>query len=284
MENSIYIGLSRQVVLQAQMDMVANNVANISTPGYRAQNLLFKEFVADPKGQGPSYSMVYDVGQYTSAQPGVMMTTGAPLDVALQGPGFMTVTTPQGPRYTRAGSFILDAAGTMRTQTGEIVGAGITIPQGSREITIDESGTVSTENGPVGQIEIVEFANTDALVREGNGLYRADGAAQPGCIGLAQVFHDGAGFAHRQIPDLECRDARRGRDAGQIAVPHLLRADVVLDNLERSEPRLEPDFLDQPEHPEGPAILHVVQAEWAHVATSCSLSSSSRTSAAPAST
>lgn len=182
MENSIYVGLSRQVVLQSQMDMVANNIANLSTPGYREQNLLFKEYVADPMGQDHPYSMVYDYGQYTSTRPGVTATTGAPLDVALQGPGFFTITTPQGPRYTRAGNFSMNANGEIVTSTGQVVGNGsaIVVPRDAKEIHIGEDGTVSTENGAVGRLEIVEFNNTDQLVREGNGLYVAPNGAQPG--------------------------------------------------------------------------------------------------------
>ncbi len=177
MENALYVGLSRQMVLQAQMDMVANNVANINTPGYREQSLLFREHMMDPKGQGPAYSMVADYGQYTSAAPGVTQVTGAPLDVALQGPGFFEIATPQGPRYTRAGSFTMGQSGNIITPSGDNV--GITIPPGSREIHIDEQGNVSNEEGILGKISIVEFSNADQLVREGNGLYRAENNAAP---------------------------------------------------------------------------------------------------------
>lgn len=177
MENALYVGLSRQVVLQAQMEMVANNVANINTPGYRAQNLLFTDYIADPKGQDAPYSMVYDYGQYTSQQPGTMHTTGAPLDVALQGPGFFQVETPQGPRYTRAGSFTLNASGEIVTPNGDR--AGVSIPKDAKFVTIDEKGQVATDAGVVGALQVVEFANTESLVREGNGLYRADGNAAP---------------------------------------------------------------------------------------------------------
>lgn len=179
MENAIYIGLSRQIILQSQMDMVANNIANMNTPGYRGQNMLFREYVTDPKGQGPAYSMVKEAGQFTSTAPGVNQTTGAPLDVALVGPGFFTISTPQGPRYTRAGSFTMNNNGDIVTPSGDLVGStAITVPADSKEIHIDQKGVVSTENGPIGQLQIVEFANTDQLTREGNGLYNA-GTATP---------------------------------------------------------------------------------------------------------
>lgn len=183
MENALYIGLSKQIVLQTQMDMVANNVANINTPGYRAQDLLFKEYMTDPKGQVPPYSLVGSYGQFTNVTPGPVHVTGAPLDVALNGPGFFEIATPAGPRYTRAGSFTLNQASTIVTPSGDVVsaggGSGITIPEDATEITIDELGNVSTQNGVVGRLSIVEFSSTDQLIREGNGLYRAPDGTQP---------------------------------------------------------------------------------------------------------
>lgn len=183
MENALYVGLSKQVVLESQMSMVANNIANISTPGYRAQNLLFREFITDPKGQGPAYSMVYDDGQFDSTAPGVTQTTGAPLDVALQGPGFFTISTPQGVRYTRAGSFTLNANNEIVMPNGDKLasagGSPINIPTTAREIKIDEHGNVSTEEGIVGQVGVVEFDNNAPLVREGSGLYIAPAGANP---------------------------------------------------------------------------------------------------------
>jgi flagellar basal-body rod protein FlgF len=186
MENNLYIGLSRQVVLQAQMDMVANNVANINTPGYRGQSLLFSEFVADPRGQDAPYSMVYDYGQYVSTAPGAFQNTGGKLDVALQGPGFFQINTPQGPRYSRAGNFTLDQTGQMITPNGDLL--GVAIPAGAREINIDEQGNVSTETGIVGRINMVEFASTQNLVREGNGLYRAPDGAAPGAAANTRMM------------------------------------------------------------------------------------------------
>lgn len=183
MENSLYVGLSRATVLQTQMDLVANNIANLNTPGYRAQNILFKEMVSDPKGQGPAYSMVMDIGQFETTTPGAIEHTGNSLDVALQGPGFFGVVTPGGIRYSRAGNFTLNPNGQIVTASGQPVasagGSPITVPAGSKELKIDEAGNVSTEAGQVGQLQVVEFPNTEALVLEGGGLYRADGNLAP---------------------------------------------------------------------------------------------------------
>ncbi|HRQ61733.1 MAG TPA: flagellar hook-basal body complex protein, partial [Alphaproteobacteria bacterium] len=89
MENSIYLGLSRQMVLRTNMNIVANNVANMNTPGYRGQNTLFEEYVSDPRGSDDPLSFVYDYGQYEDTKQGPLSATSNPLDVALNGPGFM---------------------------------------------------------------------------------------------------------------------------------------------------------------------------------------------------
>lgn len=183
MENSIYIGLSRQMALRAQMDLIANNVANMSTPGYRSQNMVFEEYVKDPRGN-PSepISMVSSYGQYQNTQAGPLTQTGAPLDVALQGPGYFGIQTNDGVMYSRAGNFQINAQGELTTGSGQLVaGAGggtITIPSDAKEITITKTGSISTDQGQVGQLMIKEFDNLQALEAMGNGLYKApdDGA------------------------------------------------------------------------------------------------------------
>lgn len=186
MENSIYVGLSRQVALRAHMDIVANNVANMNTPGFRGQNMVFTEFLSKPDGyrkvQEP-VSMVLDYGHYQNTAPGPMKQTGNPLDVALQGPGWLGVQTPEGVQYTRAGNFQMNVNGELVTGSGLLVagegGATITIPKDAREIRIAEDGTVSTDQGPVGRLMVVEFENDQFLEATGNGLYKTDQAANP---------------------------------------------------------------------------------------------------------
>ena len=186
MENSIFIGLSRQVALQAQMDVVSNNIANMNTPGYRAQNMVFTEYISKPDGyrkvQEP-LAMVLDYGHYQSMDPGPIRVTGNPLDVAIQGKGWMGVQTGEGIMYTRAGNFQMTVAGELVTGRGDLVagegGATITIPDDAKEIRIAEDGTVSTDQGPVGKIMVVEFANDQDLEAAGNGLYKTAAEPQP---------------------------------------------------------------------------------------------------------
>ncbi len=182
MENNTYIGLSRQMVLQTQMTLAANNIANVNTPGYREQNLLFREYVNDPTGETYRYSQVYGSGQFENTKPGATEVTGNPLDIALEGPGFLSVQTPNGIRYTRAGNLTRNADGQITTADGKpVLGAGgpVTIPDDATEIVISTDGTISTQDGSIGKLQVTEFANEQSLVIEGNGLYNAPQAGTP---------------------------------------------------------------------------------------------------------
>lgn len=194
MENSIYIGLSRQVVLRNNMDIIANNVANVNTPGYRGQNLLFAEHLSDPRGGDDELSMVYDKGEYKNTLPGPVHTTGNPLDVSLEGPGFLGVVGPDGQTYyTRAGNFMMNADGALFTQAGQPVadagGSQIVIPANSTEIEIDTKGIISNQEGQVGQLMIVEFENPQNLKPYGNNMYYTD---EPGTPAIDTVVKQGS--------------------------------------------------------------------------------------------
>ncbi|MEM9469020.1 MAG: flagellar basal-body rod protein FlgF [Pseudomonadota bacterium] len=181
MENSIYIGLSSQVVLRENMNIIANNVANMNTPGFRGQNMIFSEFIEDPRYMEEDMSMVLDFGQYQVTDPGPVKNTGNPLDIALVGNGFLGIETNEGIQYTRAGNLAMNAEGVIVNSLGMTVananGGPITIPPNSREILIDRTGVVSTENGVVGQLMIREFRNEQPLNPAGNGLYTTTEAA-----------------------------------------------------------------------------------------------------------
>ena len=171
------------------MDLIANNVANMSTPGYRGQNIAFREYLVNQPIGGPrsdtrdKISMVEDYAQYQYTAPGPLRETGNPLDVALNGTGYMGVQTGQGVLYTRAGNFRLNANGELITGAGDLVasdgGGAITIPREARQITISKDGSISTETGIIGRLMIVEFENEQNLEPTGRGLYKATAAANP---------------------------------------------------------------------------------------------------------
>lgn len=183
MENSIYVGLSRSIALQREMDTVSNNIANMNTPGYRAKHMLFKEYIETPKGISEPLSMVEDYGQYMSNKPGSAKLTGNQLDVALSGPGFLSVDMAGETLYTRAGNMSRGPNGNLVTSDGRaVLGAGgtpIAIPQNSIHISIAEDGTLSNQDGAIGQLEITEFDNINTLDAVGDSLYRATIAGNP---------------------------------------------------------------------------------------------------------
>src|SRR5688572_6508026 len=118
-KNAQLIGLSRQIALARQMDVVANNMANINTTGFKAEESLFEEYVGpvardrDFMGNDQPLSYVQDWATMHDLSAGDMVQTGNPLDVAINGAGFFAVQTAGGDRWTKAGSFQINAGGTL---------------------------------------------------------------------------------------------------------------------------------------------------------------------------
>ena len=182
MENSIYIGLSRQVALRRQLDVVANNIANMSTPGFKGQDVLFQQYMVG-KGGNDSYSMVSDYGSYRDTRPGPVSRTDNPLDVAIEGDGFLVVETAQGPRYTRSGRMTIGADRQLVDSNGlPILGEGdapIEIPENATEITIAPDGTISNVDEQIGRLRVVRFERQQFLAEEGRGLFSSTEPPQP---------------------------------------------------------------------------------------------------------
>ena len=180
MENAQLISLSRQIALQRQMDVVANNMANINTTGFKSENMLFEDYLMpvakDNEYTGTDRTLHYtqDWSTVHDMSTGSIEQTGNPLDVALSGEGFLTVQTPQGPRYTRNGSLQLDASGTLVDLNGNPVlgeSGPIQFDNADTDITISDNGSISTSQGGKGRLAVVEFADPQQLSREGNNYY-----------------------------------------------------------------------------------------------------------------
>lgn len=177
MENISYIGLSQQVALTSMMNVTANNIANMSTPGYKSQRTLFVDYLNKGKDAGPKDAIhqVQDYATYRDTAQGSLQMTSNPLDVALEGKGYFAVTTPNGTAYTRNGSFALNAQGQLITKQGYPVqgdgGGDLVIPEGSKHITITPDGQISTEQGEVGVIKVADFADQQSMQELGDGLY-----------------------------------------------------------------------------------------------------------------
>lgn len=182
MENSIYVALSRQMALQRQLDVTSNNIANMNTTGYKNQRMLFTEFLEKP-GLHEKVSFVQDRAVVRDLSVGGMTQTGNPMDLALTGHGYFTVDTASGPRYTRAGNFRMNDQRQMVDGGGLPVladnGQPITLPAGTSDVKVSGDGTVSTELGPVGKLNIVTFKNEQLMTEVGAGLYVSDEEPQP---------------------------------------------------------------------------------------------------------
>ena len=184
MKNAGYVALSRQMILGHQMDAIANNIANMTTPAYKAEELIFAEQLGRTPGAsqtrgGGRISFVHDPTRMRRVAPGPMMPTNNPLDLALSEEGYFVVETPAGERYTRAGNFTLDAAGQIVTSQGRpVLGAGgapLVVPPEAGSITVAPDGTVSTNQGEIGRIQVVVFENEQMLKKRQNSLYEANG-------------------------------------------------------------------------------------------------------------
>jgi flagellar basal-body rod protein FlgF len=182
MENTSFIALSRQSVLRRQMDIVANNIANMNTTGFKAERMMFQEHLVRSKG-GDSYfgekqAYVRDVASMRDLKAGPIEQTSNPLDVALSGDGYFVIQTDLGDRYTRNGRFQLDSEGQLVNQNGQPVltdgGAPVFFAPDDTEIAISRDGTISTENGILGRLAIARFENQQALEQGAGGLYATD--------------------------------------------------------------------------------------------------------------
>lgn len=178
--NAQLIGLSRQIALQRQMDVVANNIANVNTTGFKAENLLFEEYVM-PVARNQDFptldqplSYVQDWATMHDLSGGAMVQTGNEFDVALNGDGFFAVQTPAGERWSKSGALQLDATGTLVNSSGHpVLGEGGPIQFGAEEtgLLIAADGSVSSSAGAKGRLRLVEFANAQELTREGQNLF-----------------------------------------------------------------------------------------------------------------
>ncbi|WP_119461182.1 flagellar basal-body rod protein FlgF [Rhodospirillaceae bacterium SYSU D60014] len=182
MQTPLYVGLSGQLALRRQLDVVANNVANMNTVGFRAENSLFAEHLAKAE-EGRKVAFVVDRATYTDMRMGAFEKTGNDFDVAIRGDGWLQVETPQGIRYTRDGRLNMDPDGMLVTVNGEPVlgadGQSIQIPEDAARIDIRKDGTIVEGDRVFGRIGVVRLDDLATMEREANGLYRTAGEPQP---------------------------------------------------------------------------------------------------------
>jgi flagellar basal-body rod protein FlgF len=186
MDNAIYVGLSRQILLQRELDIVANNLANVDTAGFKFEQLMSQDDQVStpaPGGGAPTpIDYVTAAGVARDYTQGPLTQTGSPLDVAIDGKGFFTVSTASGPRYTRDGRFKLDPTGKLVTQDGDAVqgdGGDIVLDPKKGPVTISDTGEISQSGQIVGKLTAVTFDSLAALSKDGGNLYRNDSNLTP---------------------------------------------------------------------------------------------------------
>jgi flagellar basal-body rod protein FlgF len=187
MENALLISLSRQMTLRRALDVTANNLANMSTAGFKLERPMLSAHEAERPARaadGGAIHFVRDWGYARDFTQGQLAPTERPLDVALDGEGFFTVRAGDGEtRYTRDGRFTIDAVGQLATAAGHSVldenGQPITMPADGAPPVIDETGAILAGGGAVARLGVVRFDEQAALEKAGDGTYRSDEAAQP---------------------------------------------------------------------------------------------------------
>ncbi|MEJ0010241.1 MAG: flagellar basal-body rod protein FlgF [Alphaproteobacteria bacterium] len=181
MDASIYIATSLQANLFRDMDVTANNIANLNTAGYQAEKLSFNQYLEEDGETKDAYAN--EPSSYRDLTPGAMQYTNNSLDFAISGNAYFQVQTPLGVRYTRAGGFQLNEQGSIVTTDGYPVlgadGSEITVPEGTKEVVVNGIGQVGADGQTIGQIGLMSFRNEQGLQRLGNSLYTSSEAPEP---------------------------------------------------------------------------------------------------------
>ena len=194
MENALLVGLSRQMALMHQLDVVANNIANIDTTGYKADNAMFSEFLGSHAsdqtfpGGNQRVSFVQDRASWLDLNQGAIQRTGNPLDVAIDGQGFLVVQTQRGERYTRNGALQINAQGQLVTSDGNPVlgdSGPITFQSTDHDIVISPNGIItvregaSTADSPRGKLQLVTFDQPQQLQKDGASTFTVPASVTP---------------------------------------------------------------------------------------------------------
>jgi flagellar basal-body rod protein FlgF len=174
------------------LELLANNVANASTGGYKADREFYSVYTsADQEDTDLPSTMPVIEKHWTDHSQGILHSTGSPLDVALDGKGFFAVDGPRGPLYTRNGSFRLAPDGRLTSSDGYSVrarGGAPVVLDASRNLEIAADGTVTQDGAVVGQLEIVDFDSTAGLAKQGSNYFRlTDAKVQPSAPSATSV-------------------------------------------------------------------------------------------------
>ena len=188
MEMPSYVALSYLMAQSRALDVTAANLANAGTSGFKAERVLFSDWLEKQNGTsgppgGKPVSFVQDRATYRDQADGPLVHTANPLDLAIAGEGYFTVDTSRGPRLTRSGSFSPRPDGTIADSQGNALldtsGKPIRISPADVTLTITADGSIQSENGTIGRIGVVSPNDPMRMQSEGSTLLRADTETGP---------------------------------------------------------------------------------------------------------
>lgn len=185
MDVSSYVLLSHEQALRRRLDVTANNMANSGTVGFKREQPLFHEYVEQvreaPVEDAKKTSFVLDYGAVHDTAQGAFQATGNPLDIMIDGPGYLNVETPEGGvAYTRAGFIKILDDGALATAGGQRIlgenGRPITVPpEQAARVAIAADGAVIGQDGPLGRIAVTSFADENLVSPRGDGMMTGTG-------------------------------------------------------------------------------------------------------------
>ncbi|MDQ0462367.1 flagellar basal-body rod protein FlgF [Caulobacter ginsengisoli] len=193
MDNAMYVVLSRQMTLRRELDVVANNLANADTTGFKVEALQVRTDTQAPArmADGPkTLKFVLDDEVVRDFTQGSMQQTGGTFDLGIDGRGFFKIQTADGERYTRDGRFTLSPEGKLTTQDGDPVmgdGGEIVLDPAQGPVNIAPDGSISQGPQRVGKVAVVDFSDLSVLRKDGDNLFRNVSNLQPTTATAAQV-------------------------------------------------------------------------------------------------
>lgn len=189
----MYVALSRQMTLRREMDIIANNIANSDTTGFKVESAMVRVDESDKAKMvdGPkSLKFVIDDGVIRDFSQGALSQTGGAFDLAIEGQGFFKVQTAAGERFTRDGRFTLGADGRLTTQAGAPVlgeSGEIVVDPEQGAVTVSADGVVSQNGEQIGKIGVFAFEDLSSLSKDGDNLLRNTSNLQPQVSTAARV-------------------------------------------------------------------------------------------------
>ena len=183
MNNPIYATLTRQSGLMKEMGVVANNIANMNTTGFRREGVIFAEHLSAIDRRGDTLSMAHARGRLTDLSQGVLIQTNGNFDLAIEGEGFFAVETPDGIRLTRAGAFMPSPEGELMTAQGyRLLDEGLApllIPAEATSAVVGPDGTLSANGIQLGRIGLFSAPPDVQLTHQGGTLFNLNADPEP---------------------------------------------------------------------------------------------------------